>query len=178
MPLAPHCFVSDGVSLYAAFDGYDSTVNIPRYLANPSLVIARSNPYPTLYNLTWKVVATYRDWNIAFVALCAWNSNNSSIGITVRPDDRRLSPFILELSTSNDQSVLIHQQQSSTSTIEESGRSVLLHHNSSNGRGSGYPWMEIRLNQLSNQLEFIYSGSNTTKSGESQGRWDMVNSRQ
>ncbi|KAK3825596.1 MAG: hypothetical protein J3Q66DRAFT_328102 [Benniella sp.] len=177
MAFNPLCVVSDGVSLYTAFFGYPDASPVKR--PGPDLVLARSNPYPSFGNTTWTVVSKVENFNrnltnLYHNHLCAWNPHSSSIAISARPPGHPTfeARYNLELSVDG-QIISLHNAADSKDVYgNENGRGVLLHIDP--GRGDpNHPWIQIRVDILTNQLVFTYFGKGMTTAGEPQGRWDM-----
>jgi hypothetical protein len=178
MAFDPLCVVSDGVSLYTAFFGYPDARPVKR--PGPDLVLARSNPYPSFGNTTWTVVSKVENFNRNLTNmyhnhLCAWNPHSSSIAISARPPGHPTfeTRYNLELSADG-QIISLHNAADSKDVYgNENGRSLLLHIDP--GRGDpNHPWIQIRVDRITNQLVFTYFGKGMTTAGEPQGRWDMV----
>ncbi|KAF9347795.1 hypothetical protein BGX34_002883, partial [Mortierella sp. NVP85] len=179
MAFNPLCVVSDGVSLYTAFFGYPDADASPMKRPGPDLVLARSSPYPSFGNTTWTVVSKVENFNrnltnLYHNHLCAWNPHSSSIAISARPPGHPTfeARYNLELSAAG-QIISLHNATDSKDAYgNENGRSVLLHIDP--GRGDpNHPWIQIRVDILTNQLVFTYFGKGMTAAGEPQGRWDM-----
>ncbi|KAK3825595.1 MAG: hypothetical protein J3Q66DRAFT_420601 [Benniella sp.] len=175
MFLDPFCIVSDGISLYTAFFGHK--YNEVGFL--PDLVIARSNPYPSLgSNVTWTVVASLKEFKREPHPdqnyLCAWDPDYSSVVIFARSrvyqnDD---VGYNLRMPVDGQRSMIVDwidaTQYSKQVYDQEIGRrSVLLN------AGSAYPWIQIRSDQKANRLEFTYFGSEMHPVDEAESRWDM-----
>jgi len=186
MALDPHCLVSDGISLYTAFFGYDaSNPSKNRFNNNrPDLVLARSNPYPA-GKPEWTVVSKVEnfEWDIsqAHNYLCAWNPDYESVVMFVRPSQYRPDDegynFDLPVSgTVHDPSYA--KTYSKEEYGQEAGRSVLLYNDPRSGGDPVYRWIQIRFDKKANQLVFAYFGSSmkphTAPHIVQESRWDMV----
>ncbi|KAF9352026.1 hypothetical protein BGX34_000222 [Mortierella sp. NVP85] len=183
MSSLPLCFVSDGVSLYTALFGYDSTNPLKRaerpYYALPDLVLARSNPYPSFTNLTWTVVSKVENFSETLARshlkyLCGWNPTTSSFAISARPRYNSFEDesYNVELSASGQSVSIIDTKGSKEEYGNEGGRSLLLH-TASYGGDPNHPWIRIRYDNETNQLVFTYFGKGMAIAGEPQVRWDM-----
>ncbi|KAF9345733.1 hypothetical protein BGX34_004529 [Mortierella sp. NVP85] len=181
MALDPHCLVSDGVSLYTAFFGYNASTSKDYQLNNrPDLVLARSNPYPA-GKPHWTVVSKVEnfEWDIsqAHNYLCAWNPDYESVVMFVRPFRYRpeLEGYNFDLPVN----VTVHDPSyvkwtySKEEYGQEAGRSVLLYNDPRTGGNPAYRWIQIRFDKKNNQLVFAYFGKAMTPYIVQESRWDM-----
>lgn len=148
----------------------------------PDLILARSNPYPTFDNLSWKVISTYTQGQGQMMDgvqnyICAWNPIRSSVGIAIHPEPgigvHQGTGYSMELSSMQNQILSLNTLSNDEAYHLQSGRSVLLHLDSTSSGDPNHPWIQIRHEPLSGQLEFTYFGAKMEISGEPQGHWDM-----
>ncbi|KAK3825594.1 MAG: hypothetical protein J3Q66DRAFT_365348 [Benniella sp.] len=180
MSFDPLCLVSDGVSLYITFFGYNaSTPKNYQLNSRPDLVLVRSNPYPA-GRPGWTVVSKIehfeRDIYDSHNYLCAWNPDTSSVVMFVRP--YRYLPEIQGYNFEMPVNVTLHDPSyvkwtySKEEYGREAGRSVLLYNDARSGGDPVHPWIQIRYDEQASQLVFNYFGKAMIPDPV-QSRWTM-----